>query len=433
VTTSRAGESIYEFAKALFPLCRSITGQGVRNTLAIIQGEIPELEITEVPSGSQCFDWEIPNEWNINDAWIETPGGEKIAWFKRNNLHLVGYSEPIDAEFSLEELQPHLFSIPEQPNAIPYVTSYFKRFWGFCLPHRDRSSMERGTYRVHIDSTLAPGSLTYAEAVIPGTTSDEIFLSTYICHPSMGNNEVSGPALTTFLVNWIKQQPRRFTYRVVYAPETIGAIAYLSRNYRHLKEKVHAAFEITCVGDDRTYSFLPSRLGNTVADRVALHVLRNTVNEFKHYSFLDRGSDERQYCSPGIDLPMVSLMRSKYGEYPEYHTSLDNLDFISPNGFQGSFQLYADSLEALEANHRYHTTCLGEPQLGRRGLRPNLGLRTTASQVKNLSNVMAYSDGNHDLLQIADMLQVSIFDLVPIVQKLTEAGLLKIRAVENSQ
>lgn len=425
MNSSVTGEAIYEFAKELFPICRSITGNGVRETLGLIRRRLPELTITEVPTGTRCFDWEMPLEWNIREAWIEDQQGERILDFRDNNLHVVSYSEPVDADLSLDELQPHLFSLPEQPQAIPYVTSYYKRFWGFCITHDLRSRLRPGRYRVRIDSSLAAGSLTYGELVIPGQSRREVFSSTYVCHPSMANNEVSGPALATFLAIWLKQQPRRFTYRFAFVPETIGAIAYLSTHFSELKANVHAAFQITCVGDERLYSFLPSRLGNTLTDRVALHVLKHTAGDFKPYAFTDRGSDERQYCSPGIDLPMVSIMRSKYGDYPEYHTSRDNLDFISPKGLDGSYNIHVRCLEALEGNHKYRNTCLGEPQLGKRGLRPSLGGLDNVRIVKNMMNVLAYSDGNHDLVQIADLLGVPVFDLLPLAHQLEKAKLLE--------
>jgi aminopeptidase-like protein len=332
------GNEIYNFLKKIFPICRSITGDGNRETLKLIQKAIP-LKIHEVPTGYQAYDWEVPLEWNIKDAYIVDPEGNRIADFKKNNLHVMGYSVPVDKKVSLEELSKHLYSIPDKPDAIPYVTSYYEPKWGFCLTHNERRRLKRGTYRVHIDSSLENGSLSYGELIIPGKSKKEIFLTTYICHPSMANNESSGPSVTTFLAKWILEKERKYTYRIVFSPETIGAIVYISKNYDALRKNVIAGFNITCVGDNNNYSFLPSRMSNTLADKVARHVLDNFVDNYDEYSFLSKGSDERQYCHPKVDLPLVSVMRSKYGTFSEYHTSLDNLDFVSPAGLQGGFEV----------------------------------------------------------------------------------------------
>lgn len=424
------GSEMYEFAKKLFPICRSITGEGVRKTLALIRQKVDNssiaLKMAEVPSGTKCFDWIVPNEWNIKDAYILDESGRKIVDFHQNNLHIVGYSTPIDQELSLEELLPHLFSLPLQPKAIPYVTSYYSEFWGFCLTDEQRQALTSQRYKVMIDSSLKPGSLSYLEIKIPGESSQEVFLSTYHCHPSMGNNETSGMVVATFLAKWLSELPkRRYSYRIVFVPETIGSIVYLSQKLHELKNNVVAGFQITCVGDNHTYSFLPSRLGGTVADRVAQHVLKHHAPNYVSYSFLDRGSDERQYCSPGIDLPLVSVMRSKYGTYPEYHTSLDNLEYISAAGLSGAWLAYTKCIEALENNYSYRVTCLCEPQLGKRGLYPNLSTKESVLIVRDMRNMIAYCDGNHDLLEIADKIGVSAQTLIPIAQRLFEEGLLE--------
>jgi len=418
-----AGRAMYGLVERLFPICRSITGDGVRQTLRILAEQIP-LQVLEVETGTQVFDWRVPKEWNIREAFIEDARGRRILDFKDNNLHVVGYSTQVDARLSLDELQEHLHSMADLPDAIPYVTSYYSERWGFCLPHTQRLDLEQGEYHVVIDSELKDGHLTYGECLIPGETSDEVFLSTYICHPSMANNELSGPVVASFLARWLLSAPRRFSYRIVFVPETIGSITYLSKNLEHLKRNVVAGFNITCVGDERVYSYLPSRAGNTPADKVATHVLGHTHPGFIHWSYLDRGSDERQYCSPGVDLPVVSVMRSKYGSYPEYHTSLDNLDFVTPAGLQGSFDVLQRCIQLLEANRVYRATCLGEPQLGRRGLYPTLSTRDTKQQVRKMMDLLTYADGEHDLIEIGTLTGVPAWELEPFIERLMAEGLL---------
>ena len=291
---SEIGDSIYELATRLWPVNRSITGDGVRETLRVLKEILPDLVVHEVPSGTEVLDWTIPDEWNVREAWIEAPNGRRIVDFSEHNLHLVGYSIPIDKTLNLEELQAHLYSLPDLPEAIPYITSYYSKRWGFCLPHSQRSKLKMGNYRVYIDATLAPGALTYGELVIQGETNEEIFLSTNVCHPSMGNNELSGPCVTTYLGKWLRELPtRRYTYRIIFIPETIGSIAYLSKNLDHLRQHVIAGFNVVCIGDDRCYSYLASRSGNTLSDQIALHVLKHIAPDFKKYDYLGRGSDER--------------------------------------------------------------------------------------------------------------------------------------------
>jgi aminopeptidase-like protein len=430
------GAEAYALAAELFPICRSLTGPGVRQTLGILQRELPELTLHEVPSGTRCFDWTVPPEWSIREAYIATEDGRRIVDFANHNLHVVGYSTPIDAVLSLEELRPHLYSLPDQPDAIPYVTSYYRERWGFCLSQNQLDSLKPGQYRVKIDSTLAAGSLTYGELLIPGERQEEIFLSTYICHPSMGNNELSGPVVTTQLARWLGTlSPRRFSYRIVFIPETIGSLVYLSRNLPEMKRRIVAGFNVTCVGDERAYSYLPSRQGDSLADRAALHALRHQAGAdgFVRYSFLDRGSDERQYCSPGADLPVASVMRTKYGVYPEYHTSLDDLSVISPAGLFGGIVAIAKAILAVEMNGRYRATVLGEPQLGRRGLYPTLSTRGASQTVRRLMDVLAYSDGEHDLLAIADLLGIPVWELSEVAQQLLAHELLADCDTEHRQ
>ena len=331
---------------------------------------------------------------------------------------------------TLEELQPHLHSLAAMPEAIPYVTSYYERRWGFCLSQRTRDTLRPGKYRVSIDSTLASGSLSYGEIILPGSEqrSDqrEVLLSTYVCHPSMANNELSGPVVTAGLVRWLRSLPqRRYTYRVVFVPETIGSIVYLSKHLDEMKRRTIAGYVVTCVGDDRTYSFLESRLGDTLADSITRHVIKHHYPGCVAYSFLERGSDERQYCSPGVDLPVVSLMRSKYGTYPEYHTSLDNLDLISAQGLAGAFGALQRCISLIEANGTYRTSCLGEPQLGRRGLYPTLSQRGSGLQVQTMMNILAYADGTRDLVSLAERIGEPAETCIPIIARLLQERLLE--------
>ena len=419
------GDSMYALLRRLFPICRSITGDGVRKTLRIIAEELPGLTIHEVPSGTQVFDWVVPREWNVRDAYVLDPDGNKIIDFAKSNLHLVGYSIPVKLKVQLSELQGHLYSLPDQPDAIPYITSYYQERWGFCVTHRQRKMITKeGEYTVVIDSELKDGHLTYAELLIPGERKDEIFFSTYVCHPSMANNELSGPTVTTFLAKWLLSQERKYSYRIVFIPETIGSITYLSRNLDEMQCRVIAGYNVTCVGDDRSYSFLPSRQEDSLSDRTALHVLKHLHLDFVRYTYLDRGSDERQYCAPGVDLPVASVMRSKYGTYPEYHTSLDDLMLVTPSGLHGAYEVLCKCVECIEADERLEVTVLCEPQLGKRGLYPTLSTKQSGAQVRDMMNLIAYCDGTRTLLEIAEKVNVPMWNLIPIAEMLKSQGLL---------
>jgi len=420
------GSEIHALAQRLWKINRSITGEGVRETLSVLKDIIPSLKIHSVSTGTPVFDWTVPNEWKVTDAYIVTPDGEKICKFADNNLHLLGYSIPFKGRMSLSELKNHLYTLPEQPDAIPYITSYYKERWGFCLTHEQYESLVEGEYEVYIESELFKGELNYGELLIKGQSEKEIFLSTYICHPSMANNELSGPTVVTFLAKWLSEQSNlRYSYRIIFIPETIGSITYLNFNYKQMKERVAAGFNVTCVGDDRAFSYVPSRDGDTISDQIALHVLKWTDAEFVKYSWFDRGSDERQYCAPGIDLPIASIMRTKYGKYPEYHTSLDDLDnVVTPNGLDGGYWSIRKAIEAIERNKQYRVTLLGEPQMGKRGLYPTLSTKKSGEEVRLMMDFISLCDGKTSLLNIADKLNVPIWDLYDLCDKLEKHNLL---------
>ena len=341
---------------------------------------------------------------------------------------MLGYSLPIHRVVSREELLEHVYTQPEQPDWIPYVTSYYKERWGFCMSEHQKERLTDEAYEVCIDSTLEDGSLTYGELILPGETADELFFSTYLCHPSMANNELSGPCVQTELIRYVSRLPRRrYTYRFVFIPETIGSITYLSRNLEAMQQHVRAGFVLSCVGDDRTYSFVSTKYADTLADRVLENVLRFHYPQYIRYSFMKRASDERQYGSAGVDLPVCAFCRSKYHEYPEYHTSADNMDLISPEGLQGSLEVMVKVVNALEHNAYYQMTCKCEPQLGKRGLYPTISQKGTYSDVRAMQHFTAYADGRNDLIGISNILDIPVDVLIPIKDKLMEHHLLAVR------
>ena len=420
------GKEMFELAKELFPICRSIMGNGVRETFSILRRYMPDMKLFEVPTGTKAFDWTVPNEWNIREAYIENESGEHIVDMKVNNLHVMGYSTPVDEWMSLDELKEHIYTLKDQKDLIPYCTSYYKERWGFCMSEDQLQSLPDGKYHAYIDSELAPGSLTYGELLIPGEESEEIFFSSYICHPSMANNECSGPVIMTKLAQYIKAMPkRRYSYRLVLLPETIGAITYISKNLEVMKKNIIAGFNITCAGDDRAYSIVHSRYANTLADRVLMNVLKTRDTGFDEYSYLERGSDERQYQAPGVDIPLVCFCRSKYHIYPEYHTSGDNLDIISPDGLGGSLDVLINCIEALENNHKYKIKCLCEPQLGRRGLMPTTSNKESYKDTLILKDISAYADGTNDIFELSDHIGHPVPDMLPTLRKMVDAGLLE--------
>ncbi len=384
------------------------------------------LQIHSIQSGSKVFDWEVPAEWQINDAYILTPNGEKICDFKQNNLHVLNYSIGINTELDLTNLQEHLYSIEHMPDAIPYITSYYKKRWGFCIKHQDRIKLKEGKYKVFIDAKHHEnGVLNYADLIIPSTQNnkEEILISTYLCHPSMANNELSGPVVATFLAKWLLElKERKYNYRFVFIPETIGSIVYINKHLKHLQKYTKAGFILSCIGDDNAYSLIHTPNENTLADKVALHTLKEK-NNFKEFSFLDRGSDERQYCSPLVNLPVVCVCRTRFGDYKEYHTSKDDLNFISEEGLQGGLKAMQEIIMNLEVNEIYQNTVFCEPNLGKRDLYIDHCKRE--GRVENILSFLAYCDGKNDVLDIASKLSIQAYELKDLVEKLKFHGLIK--------
>ena len=419
------GSILHDFAKSLWPFNRSLTGEGVRQTLHKIKEIIPELEIKSAKSGKQIFDWVIPKEWKVNDAFIITPTGQKICDFRVNNLHLMGYSVPFRGKLTLKQLSSHLHSLPDMPTAIPYVTSYYSSNWSFCISQEERDKLVEGLYEVVVDTELFDGDMTYGEVIIRGETEQEILLSTYICHPSMANNELSGPVVTTYLAKWLSTINPRLSYRIVFVPETIGAINYIHENLQELRTKVIGGYTITCVGDDRSYSFLPTKYGNQDSDKIARYVLRYLDANYIQYEWRHRGSDERQYNAPGVDLPIASIMRTKYHEYPEYHTSLDDLEnVVTPAGLLGGYKAIQTAIKIFELNKYYSAVHLCEPQMSKRNLYPSISSVKTPI-TKALMNFLSYSDGTNSVVDIAEKLNLTPSELEVVVKTLVEEKLIK--------
>lgn len=397
------GEAMHGFARGLYPMLRSITGQGVRDTLAVIGQQIP-LTVTEVPTGTQAFDWPVPREWVVREAWIKGPGGEKVVDIADHNLHLVNYSAPFRGRLSLAELRPHLFSLPDRPDWIPYRTQYFKEDWGFCLTDRQLQSLPEGEYEVCVDTELKDGSLTFGECVLPGDSPEEVLISTHVCHPSLANDNLSGIAVATWLARALAALPRRrYTYRFVFAPSTIGVITWLSQR-QEVTKRVRHGVVISGVGDEGQYHYKRSRRGDAEIDRIMTLVLANSGEAHGLLPFIPYGYDERQYCSPGFDLPMGCFSRSTYGSYPQYHTSADNLDFIKAASLERSLGLLLKSISIVERNATYRNLSpFGEPQLGRRGLYSLIGGHNESQKLQlALLWVLNQSDGSRSLLDIAE-------------------------------
>ena len=400
------GGELHRLVEELYPICRSITGEGVRQTLRIIGralGPGAPLALTEVPSGTDVLDWTVPREWNVRDAYVADGAGNRVIDFRRSNLHLVNYSVPVRARMTLAELRPHLHTIPERPDWIPYRTSYYEEAWGFCLTQRQLEAMPDGTYDVCVDSTLAPGSLTYGEVVLPGDTDDEILVSTHVCHPSLADDNLSGIAVSVFLARALAARPRRrHTFRFLYAPGTIGAITWLGVNRAHARRIKHG-LTLTCLGDGHQFTYKRTVGGAAEIDRAAAHVLAHAGYPHQTIDFFPYGYDERQYNSPGFRLSVGSLMRGRHGQFPEYHTSADDLTFVSPDRLAESWTVVSGVLDLLEGNRRYKNLAPdGEPQLGRRGLYRALGGTDIPGLQMAMLWVLNLSDGQHALLDIAE-------------------------------
>ncbi|MDA7583114.1 DUF4910 domain-containing protein [Candidatus Pelagibacter sp.] len=408
-------KKFYDLGKdILFPICRSLTGNGVRQTLKIIKKNFPVLKIKKIKSSTKAFDWSIPSEWNISDAYVLDKNGLKIIDFSKNNLHLIGYSEPINKTFTKNELFKNIHFLQNQPEAIPYITSYYKRRWGFCISYNQFKKFQKkyslkDNFKVVIKSSFKKnGNLNYGELVLPGKSKQEILISTYICHPSMANNELSGPMVSMGLIDYFKNKKLSKTLRFIFIPETIGSIAYLSKNLDYLKNNVIGGYNLSCIGDDRQHSCMFSKYQNSPSDIAMIEAYKKLkINNYKIYSFLKRGSDERQYNSPGIDLPITSIFRTKYGEYPEYHTSLDNFNLVTLKGLTGGFNIAKKSIEVILENIYPKFKVLCEPQMGKRGLYPLLSKKTKSNLIISYMDFLQYSDGSNSLKKISNLINVS--------------------------
>jgi aminopeptidase-like protein len=420
-SAAERGEEVYALLSELFPICRSLTGDGVRRSLELVAQHV-RLAVSEVPTGTQVFDWVVPREWNIRDAWIAGPDGERVVDFNESNLHVLNYSTPVRARLTLNELRPHLFTHPHERSWVPYRTSYYNEAWGFCLSADTLDALPDGDYEVCIDSTLVDGSLTYAEALLPGRTDDEVLISTYCCHPSVANDNVSGIALLAVLGKILSGMDLRRSYRLLFSPGSIGPISWLARNEDTLS-RIGAGLVVSCVGDPGPLTYKRSRHGNAEIDRAVALVLRDSRQEHRLRDFAPLGGDERQFCSPGFDLPVGALSRTPAGEYPENHSSADDLAFVRPEHLGDSLQTILEVVDVLERNAVYvNTHPKGEPQLGKRGLYRSIGggpfLEAGLLWVLNLC------DGTHDLVAVAERSGLPFATISPAADALLEHDLL---------
>ena len=420
---------IENYFDRLWPITRSLSGEGNRYSLKILS-ELVNLKIKEVPSGTRCFDWKVPPEWNIKDAWIKHSHGNKIVDFSKNNLHILGYSDRVNKKISYEELKSHLYTLPKQPDLIPYMTSYFEKRWGFCISHNQFKKLNKSeTFEVFIDSSFNDnGSMTLGEAYIKGNSKKEVLFSTYICHPSLANNELSGPLVTSFIYRALKEKKKlKYSYRFLFVPETIGSIYSLSERGEFWKKNLIAGFIVNCIGDNGKFTYKRSRKGDCLTDRASEITLEQTEENYSIIDFFPGGSDERQYCSPGFNLPVGSLMRTMYKAYEEYHTSADNKDFISFEAMEKSIEKYLEIINLIEKNKKYinqYPFC--EPQLGKRGLYPTLGSQKEKSEFVNAMRwILNFSDGNHDLISISQKSKIPLRKLFPVVEELINKKIIR--------
>jgi aminopeptidase-like protein len=419
------GKELHGFAAELYPICRSITGDGIRRTLGLIQNKIP-LQMCEVPTGTPVFDWTVPKEWNIRDAYIKDAAGKRVVDFLECNLHVLNYSTPVHATMPLRELQPHLSTLPENPDWIPYRTSYYKQNWGFCLSHNRLLALQDGEYEVCIDSTLEDGSLTYGECYLPGRSTDEVLISCHACHPSLANDNLSGLTVATFLAQFLSGRDHHYSYRFLFIPGTIGAITWLARN-RGTAGRIRHGLVLTCIGDRGGFHYKKSRRGNAEIDRAVAHVLLHSSDSHEILEFSPYGYDERQYCSPGFNLPVGCLMRSVWGNFPEYHTSGDNLHFIRPASLAESLRVCAAVMDVLENNRRYcNQSPYCEPQLGKRDLYRSKGGEAVGDEISARLWVLNLSDGEHSALDIAERSGLPFWAITDAADLLCQSGLLSI-------
>ena len=418
------GQQLFDCVADLYPICRSITGDGVRETLSRLSHIVP-LTIHEVPSGTAVFDWVVPKEWNIHDAYVKDARGERVIDFRHSNLHVLNYSKPIREVMSLTELRPHLFTLPDKPEWIPYRTSYYEENWGFCLSQNQLDTLDEGEYEVSIDSSLEPGVLTYGELLIPGESVEEVLVSCHICHPSLANDNLSGIAVAAYAARYLQSRSLRYSYRFLFIPATIGSLAWLSQNEPTVS-KIQHGLVLACLGDSGSLTYKRSRRGDATIDRAATHVLKQQV-ESEIFDFSPYGYDERQYCSPSFNLPVGRLSRTPHGRFPEYHTSADNLDFVQPNKLAGSLLACLDIFEVLEHDRVYlNQKPKGEPYLSKYGLYGPIGGSADSSACQlALLWVLNLSDGQHSLLDIADRAGLRFQDVVVAADALREKGLLK--------
>lgn len=419
------GEEMYALVERLYPLCRSITGDGVRATLEIV-GEYVPLRVHEVPTGTQVLDWTVPQEWNIRDAYVADASGRRVVDFAASSLHVLGYSVPVAATLPLAELREHLYTLPEHPSWVPYRTSYYKPEWGFCLAQETLDALPEGEYEVRVDSTLADGHLTYAEHVVPGQVPDEVLVSAHVCHPSLANDNLAGIAVAVFLARALAEQQPYYTYRFLFAPGTIGAITWLARNAERVG-RVRHGLVLACAGDPGRLTYKRSRRGDAEIDQVLRHVLTASERPHEIREFTPYGYDERQFCSPGFDLGVGSLSRTPYAGYPEYHTSADDLDLVSPEAMADTLAVCREAFAVLDRNRRYvNLSPYGEPQLGRRGLYDSLGGRSDAKEAQlAMLWVLSLSDGEHSLLDVAERSGLPFDAVAAAADALHGAGLVK--------